>query len=114
MNVVSVKRRGENAHNAGEEYTTALAHCANMEQAARWLLNYLMKVEGVKVQEDEFARSGTQASLEAFTSNLQDATAKVLAAVREQDAIIQAAALTKKDLARAAHPSGAVETVDTD
>lgn len=79
--VVCVKRHGEASKAAGQEYETVLAYCKNIEFAATWLLQHVLRVRGEAAQEAQLALDGSVASTQALTQAVALARQDVLSAV---------------------------------
>jgi hypothetical protein len=68
--VVMVKRRGKDSKNAGQEYETPLAYCKGLENAADWVMGYVSKVEGRRIQDETFDREGVLADMESLKQGM--------------------------------------------
>jgi hypothetical protein len=66
INVVMVKRHGENSKHAGQEYETVLAYCKNTEGASEWLFQHVLKVQGELNQAEVLASRGSVADMQAL------------------------------------------------
>jgi hypothetical protein len=68
--VVMVKRRGKDSKNAGQEYETPLAYCKGLENAANWIMDYVSKVDGRRIQDETFTREGVIADIESLKQGM--------------------------------------------
>jgi len=79
--VVCIKRHGEASKAAGQEYETVLAYCKNIEFAASWLLQHVLRVRGEAAQDAQQALDDSVASTQALTQAVALARQDVLSAV---------------------------------
>jgi Asp-tRNA(Asn)/Glu-tRNA(Gln) amidotransferase B subunit len=101
INVVLVKRHGPNSKHAGQEYAQVLAHCKDVDQAARWLLNHILRAQGEDAQVNRQAIDGSMASVTALMELVESAVAQVNAATAELQGRIDALGISQKELVKA-------------
>lgn len=100
FNVVVVKKHGSGSKSAGQEYETVLAHCKNLEFAAKWLFDHVLRVEGEKLQQSVIEQS--VADMQALLQATTVAKSEVLKAVEElRGELSRAGLLTPKQLVQA-------------
>ena len=101
VTVVMVKRHGPNSKNFGQEYETVLAYCKNVEFAANWLFEHVVKVQSELNQKEALAATGSVADTKAMLVSFGTAKAEVLAAAAQLQARIDTLGLNKKQLVQA-------------
>lgn len=101
INVVLVKRHGPNSKHAGQEYAQVLAHCKDVDQAGRWLLNHILRAQGEDAQANRQALDGSVASMTALLELVESAVAQVNAATVELQGRIDALGISQKELVKA-------------
>lgn len=94
MNVVMVKRHGENSKHAGQEYETVLAYCKNIGSASEWMFQHVMKVQGELNQTEALAAQGSVADMKALQAAVAVAMDHVAKAVAQLQGRLDALGIT--------------------
>jgi hypothetical protein len=107
--VEEVKRHGSKSKTPGEQYSRNLGHFKTLANAASYIFNLHLRVQGAANQDAVLALSGELASLDALMDTVSAAHAEVMKAVEELEQFLAEAGISRRDIAKLVRAAGAAD-----